>query len=462
MRLGLILLILLAFLDNYAQDGIKLDRDQHDYGSLDRWTPKPLEFKLTNNGTKNIYILPTRSSRDLRVEHTRQAIAPAQTTIIRITYYSDQIGPFTKEVKLYTSASQEPVMITLKGEILSIAPGAVVECPPVSGQPEEELFEEETANSVEYILRGKVTDKLTRQPIPNTRIELVKDSKVQYTSNTPTDGTYQGKITPGDYLINVSASGYIPQRKRYTINNTLTTINFRLESIVEQTTEIMEKPVEIVKEEKPEEKVELALEEDGDLPSNLYSPNNLIFLIDVSLSMGKQDKLTQLKIALKKMISALRDIDYVTIITYKNSPKTIIENANGTQKELFYKLIDELEAGGLTNGLSGLTEGYQIARNHYIDDGNNQIIISTDGLITSSISSAKDINKLVNKEANERMQAGKIIKLSVVGFGNDPEAVVLMQDLAAAGSGNFIHIKDNKIKEEVLLEEIKSMSRINH
>ena len=187
-----------------------------------------------------------------------------------------------------------------------------------------------------------------------------------------------------------------------------------------------------------------------------YAANNVLFLIDVSSSMGKENKMELLKESMKSMITVLRDIDRVAIIAYNQRSTIILESISGDNKSEIFQAIDSLETLGLTYGVTGLQTAYDLIQYYYIGNGNNQIILATDGLFSSANTSLteSELNKEVRKQASNNG-----IKLSVVGFGQDEDGQKLMQKLANNGEGQFIQINNPWEAKTVLVEEIKLNSK---
>jgi Mg-chelatase subunit ChlD len=194
-----------------------------------------------------------------------------------------------------------------------------------------------------------------------------------------------------------------------------------------------------------------------ELSKNEYAANNVLFLIDVSSSMGKENKMELLKESIKSLTIVLRDIDRVAIIAYNQKTSVILESVNGNNKGLILRAIDSLETSGLTYGVNGLQTAYELLQYYYIGDGNNQIILATDGLFSSANATMteNELNKEVRQQASDNN-----IKLSVVGFGQDDEGAKLMQKLANNGQGQFIQIKNPWEAKTVLVEEIKLNSKL--
>jgi Mg-chelatase subunit ChlD len=178
-----------------------------------------------------------------------------------------------------------------------------------------------------------------------------------------------------------------------------------------------------------------------------YKPNNLVFLIDRSGSMKSSRKLPLLKVSLKRLIGELRDIDRLTLMSFADSAVIHFSTRGVTQKDSLYRLIDRFIADGSTKANRGLQLAYDYTGQNFIDGGNNEIILVTDGQFSLS---AQD---------RQRMKGNRGIVLSAVGLGDDRKALASLRKLAASASGSFIHIRSAETDTEALLEEVKARSR---
>lgn len=189
----------------------------------------------------------------------------------------------------------------------------------------------------------------------------------------------------------------------------------------------------------------------NELDENLYKPNNIIFLVDVSSSMKDTNKLKVMQYALHYLIDVLRPTDKVTFITYADSVKIVREGLTGNNKEELNEVVDKLKAKGMTKGNKAILFSLDVAIENYISNGNNQIILATDGKFRFY----PDDQKLYISK-----QGDKQVKLSTMAFGNDKDAIKNLKEIAEIGKGHFIHIKNRSKAREQLLEEIKQNSII--
>lgn len=190
----------------------------------------------------------------------------------------------------------------------------------------------------------------------------------------------------------------------------------------------------------------------NELDEDLYKPNNIIFLVDVSSSMKDTSKLKVMQYALHHLIEVLRPSDKVTFITYADSVKILREGLSGKDKEVLNEVVDNLKAKGLTKGNKAILFSLDVALKNYIPNGNNQIILATDGKFRFY----PDDQKLYIFKQGEKQ-----VKLSTMAFGNDKDALKNLKEIAEIGKGNYIHIKNRSKAKEQLLEEIKQNSLIH-
>ncbi len=187
------------------------------------------------------------------------------------------------------------------------------------------------------------------------------------------------------------------------------------------------------------------------LDPNLYKPNNIVFVVDVSSSMKDSLKLPVMQASLHTLIEALRPEDHVTFITYADSVKLLMENLSGSDRPGLEAIVDKLKARGPTKGNKAILFGLEVALKHYLGNGNNQIILATDGKFRFT---EEDQQKFLTRQGSQK------VILSTVAFGHDKDALANLQNIAKTGNGSFIHIKNRAKAKEALLNEIKDKSLV--
>ncbi|MCC3439064.1 VWA domain-containing protein [Microcoleus sp. PH2017_05_CCC_O_A] len=177
-------------------------------------------------------------------------------------------------------------------------------------------------------------------------------------------------------------------------------------------------------------------------------PNNLVFLIDVSGSMNSPDKLPLVKASLKYLVSELRAKDSVTIVVYAGAAGLVLPPTPGNQKEKILDSIDKLEAGGSTAGGAGIQLAYKVAKDNFIKQGNNRVILATDGDFNVGVSSDGELVRMIE----EKREQG--VFLSVLGFGTGNLQDAKMEQLADKGNGNYAYIDSLLEAKKVLVTQM--------
>ncbi|HEX2976593.1 MAG TPA: von Willebrand factor type A domain-containing protein [Bacteroidales bacterium] len=176
-------------------------------------------------------------------------------------------------------------------------------------------------------------------------------------------------------------------------------------------------------------------------------PSNIVFLIDVSGSMGEPNKLPLLKSAFGLLINELRPQDKVAIVVYAGAAGLVLESTPGNKKEAIRSAIDNLEAGGSTAGGEGLKLAYSEAEKNFIKGGNNRIILATDGDFNVGESSNGGIERLVEAERS------KGVFITVLGFGMGNIKDDKMEIIADKGNGNYAYIDNLQEARKKLVSE---------
>lgn len=168
-------------------------------------------------------------------------------------------------------------------------------------------------------------------------------------------------------------------------------------------------------------------------------PSNLVFLLDVSGSMNQPNKLPLLQSAFRLLAGQLRPQDKVSIVTYAGAAGLVLDSASGDQKNKVLDAIDNLRAGGSTAGSAGIQLAYEIAKKNFIKDGNNRVILATDGDFNVGVSSDGELTRMIEEKRDDG------IFLTVLGFGMGNYKDAKMEKLADKGNGNLAYI-DNLLE----------------
>lgn len=693
MRTLFFLISILYSLNTIAGKGdIEVVSSPYDFGKVYNWDNPPALFEIVNRSNKTLDFLPTFPSQNFQIKLPQKSIAPGESARVEVIYYTKETGPFSEKVEIFTGNSAEPIVLKIKGEIMSMSPSAFTACPSINNDRET------VQNFYQEVM---IVDGKTRQPIENAEVKWFYNNRTKYKNTTDKRGRVVEEVVMGQYSLLATSDGYEPNTANglisrgtgliiiplnpiiktdyssyevdrsekprkdpaeggiyYPVTRTKSekpaTSSSNVEAAKKETEEVKSASKEITEEESvrknsyaasndeddsyddyrsdntinvlktevpekegynnradfsdveytevdlshyendresnrdretesayqekiealrkaeqekqnsstwsspfdnysPEDeepsiasdesktnqpvatdnaespelefynrnsppkednveqaayqayleelrKVETQLSESYKKPDfhsgvttdeptvsssddkettaraatnpveaninetkvevveesiimdpSTYAANNVLFLLDVSTSMRGKDRIDLLKLAMSNLIDVMRDFDYLTIMTYSSETEVVLDRVKVENKDELKQVINNLEPEGWTFGLKGLNNAFEIVNNTYIANGNNQIIISTDGKFNNPTFTEKDLYSLVRSE-------GGNTKLSVIGFGEDDEALKRMKRLARVGNGNFMHITNQREAGDALIEEIKSQS----
>ena len=183
------------------------------------------------------------------------------------------------------------------------------------------------------------------------------------------------------------------------------------------------------------------------LPDAELPPSNLVFLIDVSGSMGSPDRLDLLKKGFAMLVNELRPQDRIAIVTYAGDAMVALETTPGNEKQKILEGIDKLQSGGSTAGARGITEAYEIAEKNFIQNGNNRVILGTDGDFNVGLSNHDELVKLIEGKRD------KGIFLTVLGVGRGNLNDAMMEQVADNGNGTYEYIDKEEQLKKVFIDD---------
>ena len=187
-----------------------------------------------------------------------------------------------------------------------------------------------------------------------------------------------------------------------------------------------------------------------EIPSENIPASNFVFLIDVSGSMDSPNRLPLVKSSLKLLTNNLRDKDRVSIVVYAGAAGEVLPSTSGADKQKIFEALDALDAGGSTAGGAGIELAYKVAQKNFIRDGNNRIILCTDGDFNVGVSSEKGLENLIE----EKRKTG--VYLTVLGYGMGNYKDSKLQILSQKGNGNHAYIDNLQEANRVLVQEFGS------
>jgi Ca-activated chloride channel family protein len=176
--------------------------------------------------------------------------------------------------------------------------------------------------------------------------------------------------------------------------------------------------------------------------------SNLVFLIDVSGSMNEPLKLPLLVRSMRMLVDQLDERDRVAIVVYAGSSGLVLPSTNCSSKAVIAGALDRLQAGGSTNGGAGIELAYEIAQENFITNGQNRVVLCTDGDFNVGVSSEGALARLIE----EKRKSG--VFLSVLGFGEGNLKDSTMELLADKGNGNYAYVDSLAEARKVLVAEM--------
>lgn len=231
----------------------------------------------------------------------------------------------------------------------------------------------------------------------------------------------------------------LPPKDAIRLEEWLNFFNYELEAPKETD----EHPLKISTEVRPcpwnEDDQLVMIKLQGKLPKEeSLPPSNLVFLVDVSGSMNAANKLPLVQSSMIKLADKLRPEDRMSIVTYAGSSKIVLKPTSGSDREKIIKGINGLTSGGGTAGSDGINTAYELAERNFLANGNNRVIVATDGDWNIGVTDDNELKRLIET----KRETG--IFLSVIGFGMYNLNDAMMESLADNGNGNYAYIDSEK------------------
>ena len=181
-------------------------------------------------------------------------------------------------------------------------------------------------------------------------------------------------------------------------------------------------------------------------------PANLVFVIDTSGSMGRENRLGAVKHALRVLVDELDEGDRVGIVTYGSQASVRLPLVDASRRDEILEVIGGLHTDGATNAAAGLRLGYELARRGYAAGCVNRLVLCSDGVANAGpATDAEGILDLARRGADEG------IELSTIGFGMGNYNDVLMEGLADKGDGNYFYVDGPREAERVFRGNLTGM-----
>ena len=185
-----------------------------------------------------------------------------------------------------------------------------------------------------------------------------------------------------------------------------------------------------------------------DIAAESRKDATLIFTIDVSGSMEREDRLELVKKSLRLLVDELRPTDEVGIVIYGSSGQVLLEPTSGEDKDEIKDAIDELRPGGSTFVADGLRLAYKMAVDNVEEGRITRVIVLSDGVGNVGDTGSESILRQVQ----EHVDRG--VTLTTVGFGMGNYNDVLMEQLANDGDGTYHYVDELSEARRIFVEDL--------
>jgi hypothetical protein len=419
----------------------KLSTNSVDFGKVSpaKYPAKTIEF--TNFSNSQLAILVVEKSATVKIGYEHRFYAPGEKGLISLYYDVNTLGDFNEQIKIYTNLSDTPTEVSIKGTCISV----------------DACFPNQYNLNMRNIM---VINKLTQQPIPFALVSFVHNFNTDSPISCKMDKTGKAvkELPIGQYNVQSNTAGFEPYNLDFFLPRSEPNVLIELvpkKTIINKSTEIVP-PVtpELSKNQEPtviNENI-IPVVTSTELPEDKYAANNIVLLLDVSSSMRDNNKFSLLQQSVNNLVINLRFIDNVSIITYAGDATIILEGVPGNEKDKIMEAVQDLKAYGITQGVKGLNTAYDLASKKFIVKGNNQIILATDGEFSEKNVSDEYYQQFISG------YAAKGIKLSILGFGVNEEAIARMKKMTVSGEGSYIQIGSENTVKDMLINEIKAKS----
>jgi Mg-chelatase subunit ChlD len=410
MKFYLLLIALFHYSFLKAQADLFAEESSYDFGTIEQNLYQiNASFIISNTGDKPLYILRADADNKVKIKVSKRQLESGDTALVQIFYFPSANGSFSEKVNLISNAKSGAFTFKINGKIKNYTPDDKQACFNFQSPVRKKK------NNTVQIVQAKPSQE-EMEEAANLNKAIAKREQEERELNTrkkPLAEVLKEKSLKKDSVITKSV-----------------------------TKEMYETPPycpEIIKEEK------IVSELDN------HKSNNLIFLIDISSSMRDSTKLPYLKIALYNLLDNIREEDKVTLITYSDSIKILGEAVNKSFAGSLKEKLKPIKAKGLTKGKEAIIFAAKNAVKHYIADGNNEIILASDGEFKFFDENYKQVKNITEN---------KNIKISTIYFGDEFKAQMNLRKISYKGDGFFIKINNRQEAKSELIEKIKSHSKL--
>lgn len=477
---------------SYAQD---FSQTTFDLGKISRVNEDVVELNIANPTAENIYLLRATAERPIDIKYTSKNILSQSAILLRIKLNPKTKGRGQSKVILYFSNLQEPVELTFNYNLKELPRNNLQACPSfnsadmaqkslaafnrqkkakikrfyVSIGEEQQEYEQEQEELAEESRPAENQTKEDRLDYPSIEEMRKAQSGSSNQGAKPKGALHNRNKKENKERKSPEERRNSPSLGQILFGDTEEEKQEETEQLKEAEEDLQEEKenTEIAEEEKVQEKeqkvplIEESTKEEvvnptqeEDVLDDNYKANNVIFLIDASNSMNNNGKMQLLQTSMTQLLKPLRSIDYLSIVTYAGNARVLLAPTSAIEKDSIKAGIFNIEAEGSTQAVKGLNTAIDVGLSNFIENGNNQIILATDG--------AFDIGER-NTRLRERIEeaAQKGLKITVVGIKNENYTNSSLKEIADLGDGKLIRLKKKKHSDR-LLEYVKESALITY
>jgi Ca-activated chloride channel homolog len=473
-RFACFFLMCLAVVQVSAQ--VVPDKTVIEFDELYAHSERFVDVFLKNKGAQKEFLLRVEKHPEVVYITSGSTILPDSTLVIRFQVNPTKKGKFAYKIPVYVSSSTEPLVISLSGDLKELPRedmSGMQQCPNFNQRPSD-------GNPMDFLLTVVTVEKGSGKPLGRSTVTLVQNGLAIGQWPTDKSGKIVKKTPLGITYFHAVHPGYLAREEVVYINFRRNYVVLELEKLpeVEIPQELAQNPpVHVI----PEQEIEIVIENTETIPPSrkeiqqvleqpdlgrleqpelkeipldnfdpsLFKTNNIVFVLDVSTSMSSQDRFQLMKYALNELIEYIRPEDRIALVTYGSDARVIVGTTTGRNKDKIKEEVKKLKPSGFTAGGAGIKLGYKQAKKGYLPDGNNQVIVITDGAFNKD---SDDYEKTVRNFTRE----GYV--LSVVGIKNAPKDESKMLEVAQQGNGRYIPIRNLSDAQHNLILEIRQAS----
>lgn len=421
---------------------VKVFPTAYDFGTVEIASSMNAAYTYTNYGSRKNFLLKVEAPSGVTYKKSNKPVEPGDTDTLFVYYAPEKNGVFNEAIKLYFSDDPKPQTVRLKGNLKILDRVADIDCPTFDGKSTA------GTNVVLCNVNYTVIDSKTKQPIPGAEITNFQNGVKRFTVRTQPSGSIPISISSSLYAYEVTADNYNVLHAQHYIQRGLNQITFELTPLEK------EQPKPDTLQGVATTKVDtipIARDTTMELPVNEYAYNNIVFLIDVSSSMNTGDRMPLLKTSMTELAKRLRQGDRVAIVTYADKAKIVRPSMPVVDKSELENIILNLTPNGGTSADKGLAMAQNVLLENYLPDGNNQLVLATDG---SFALKEKDLQLFQNGAVN-----GQPVNICVVGFGNNKNSLQSLKKTAKRFKARYLHIDKSENANDALLDEVKKNSK---